>query len=152
MLYITFCRYLTVGGVGIGSADVAVLAVDFADVLGEVPAVDVPGGILLDGQRARSGGHHTCRILLRERNAIHRHRFGGDVGGGNSAALNTFRILTILRQLRGSQAAFADKNGFALLRGRKPLDELPLHAGKAIALLGWRMPGAHHNFPGYALI
>ena len=84
--------------------------------------------------------------------AIHRHRFGGDVGGGNSAALNTFRILTILRQLRGSQAAFADKNGFALLRGRKLLDELPLHAGKAIALLGWRMPGAHHNFPGYALI
>ena len=114
LLYITFCRYLTVGGVGIGGADVAVLAVDFADVLRQVPAVGVPGGIPLDGQRARSGGHHTCRILLRERNAIHRHRFGGDVGCGNSAVLNMFRIRTILRSLRGSQAAFADKNGFAL--------------------------------------
>ena len=121
-------------------------------VLGEVSAVGVPGGILLDGQRARSGGHHTCRILLRERKAIHRHRFGGDVGGGNRAVLNTFRILTILRPLRGSQAAFADKNGFALQSGRKLRDVLSLHAGKAIALLGWRMPGAHHNFPGYALI
>ena len=85
------------------------LVVDFADVLHQVPAVGVPGGILLDSQRARSGGHYTCRILLREHNAIHRHRFGGDVGGGNNAVLNTFRILTILRLLRGSQAAFADK-------------------------------------------
>ena len=119
---------------------------------GQVPAVGVPGGILLDGQRARSGGHHTCRILLREHKAMHPHRFGGDVGCGNSTVLNTFRILTILRPLCGRQAAFADKNGFALLRGRKLLDELLLHAGKAIALSGWCMPGAHHNFPGYALI
>ena len=110
-------RYLAIGGIGIGGADVAVLAVELADVLGEVPSIGVPGAVELDGQRTRSGGHHTCRILLRERKAIHRHRFGGDVGCGNSAVLNTFRILTILRPLRGSQAAFANKNGFTLQRG-----------------------------------
>ena len=76
---------------------------------GQVPAVGVPGGILLDSQRTRSGGHHASRILLREHKAIHSHRFDGDVGGGNRAVLNTFRILTILRPLRGSQAAFAEK-------------------------------------------
>ena len=31
---IAFCRYLAVGGVGVGGADVTMLAVDFADVLG----------------------------------------------------------------------------------------------------------------------
>lgn len=41
LLYISFCRYLAVGGVGVGGADVAVLAVKFVDVLGEVPAVGV---------------------------------------------------------------------------------------------------------------
>ena len=52
------------------------------------------------GVAAGGGGHHASRILLREHKAIHRHRFGGDVGGGNSAVLNTFRIPTILRPLR----------------------------------------------------
>ena len=32
--YVTLCRYLAVGGVGVGGADVTMLAVDFADVLG----------------------------------------------------------------------------------------------------------------------
>ena len=30
---VAFCCYLAVGGVGVGGADVAVLSVDFADVL-----------------------------------------------------------------------------------------------------------------------
>ena len=68
-------------------------------------------------KRAEAFCTSTLNSLLRECKAIHRHRFGGDVGCGNSAVLNTFRILTILRPLRGSQAAFADKNGFALQRG-----------------------------------
>ena len=49
LLYITFCRYLAVGGVGVGGAEVAVLAVEFANVLSEIPAVGVPGAVLLDG-------------------------------------------------------------------------------------------------------
>ena len=60
MLYITFCRYLAVGGVGVGGADVAVLAVELADVLGEVPAVGVPGAVELDSQR--TGGDGLSRI------------------------------------------------------------------------------------------
>ena len=48
-------RHLAVGGVGVGSADVAGSPVYLPDVLGEVPAVGVPGGILLDGQGA--GGY-----------------------------------------------------------------------------------------------
>ena len=38
-----------VGGVGIGGADVAGGAVDFADVLRQIPAVGVPGAVLLEG-------------------------------------------------------------------------------------------------------
>ena len=60
LLYITFCRYLAVGGVGVGGADVAVLAADFANVLSEIPAVSEPGAVLLDGQRA--GGYGLGRI------------------------------------------------------------------------------------------
>ena len=60
LLYITFCRYLAVGGVGVGGADVAVLAVELADVLGEVPAVGVPGAVELDSQR--TGGDGLSRI------------------------------------------------------------------------------------------
>ena len=98
LLYISVCRYLAVGRVGIGRAEIASGAVHFADVLGEVPAVGEPGAVFLDGQRARGdilrgipgnepqagvsgsgeGGGNTCRIFLRERKAIHRHRLGGD--------------------------------------------------------------------------
>ena len=58
--------------------DVAVLAVELADVLGEVPAVSEPGAVLLDDQRAGGGGRDTGGILLRERNTTDRHRLGGD--------------------------------------------------------------------------
>ena len=40
---------------------------------------------------------------------------------------------TILRPLGGSQAAFADKNGFRLQRGRKLRDELLLHTDERLA-------------------
>ena len=76
--YITFCRYLAVGGVGVGGADVAGGAVEFADVLGEIPAVGEPGAVLLEGQRAGGGGRDTGGILLRAHDSIHRHRLGGD--------------------------------------------------------------------------
>ena len=89
------------------------------------------------GVAARGGGHHTRRILLREHKAIHRHRFGGDVGGGNSAVLNTFRILTILHPLRGSQAAFADKHRFILQRGRQLRDDLLLHSVGKLCSRRW---------------
>ena len=41
------------GGVGVGCGDVTVGAVELADVLGEVPAIGVPGAVDLDGQRTR---------------------------------------------------------------------------------------------------
>ena len=51
-----FCRYLSIGGVSIGGADVAGGAVDFADILGEVPAIGMPGTVFLDCQRAGGDG------------------------------------------------------------------------------------------------
>ena len=60
LLYITFCRYLAVGGVGVGGAEVAVLAVELADVLRQIPTIGVPGAVLLDGQRA--GGYGLRRV------------------------------------------------------------------------------------------
>ena len=48
--------YLPKGRIGVVGADVAVLAVDLADVFCEVPAIGVPGGIFLDGERAGGGG------------------------------------------------------------------------------------------------
>ncbi len=45
-----------IGGIGIAGAKGAVGAVYLADVLGEIPAVGVPGGILLERQRAGGDG------------------------------------------------------------------------------------------------
>ena len=53
---IAVCCDFSVGGVGVGGAEVAVLAEDFADVLGEIPAVGVPGAVFADGQGARGNG------------------------------------------------------------------------------------------------
>ena len=50
LLGVAGCRYHAVGGVGIGGADVAVLAVELADILGEIPAASVPGAVFLDSQ------------------------------------------------------------------------------------------------------
>ena len=113
--------------------DVAVRAVEFADILGEVPAVGVPGAVLLDGRRAGGGGRDTGGILLRERNTTDRHRLGSDGTGGHRTVLHSFRASTIHRPLRGSQATFADKNRFRLQRARKLRDELLLHAGERLA-------------------
>ena len=44
------------GGVGVGSGDGAGGGVEFADVLGEIPAVGVPGTVDLDSQRTGSDG------------------------------------------------------------------------------------------------
>ena len=63
-------RYFTIGGVGVGGADVTVVAVELADVFGQIPAVSVPCAVLLDGQRAggyRLGGipgdEPECRVV-----------------------------------------------------------------------------------------
>ena len=49
---VTAFRYATVRGVGVACADVTVRAVEFTDVLGQVPAVGKPGAVFLDGERA----------------------------------------------------------------------------------------------------
>ena len=55
LLDCTVGRYLSVGGVGVGGSDVASSPVYLPHVLGQIPTVGVPGGILLDGQGA--GGY-----------------------------------------------------------------------------------------------
>ena len=45
-----------VGGVGVGGADVTMLAIDLANVFGEIPAVGEPGAVYLNSQRTRGGG------------------------------------------------------------------------------------------------
>ena len=56
LCHIPGCVHLTVGGVAVGGADVAGGAEDFADVLGQIPAVGVPGAVFADGKRTRGNG------------------------------------------------------------------------------------------------
>ena len=83
---------------------------------------------------AGEGGDNTCRVLLREREAIHHHRLDSDGAGGRRTVLHSFRMFTILRPLGGSQATFADKNRFILDRCRKLRNELLLHMSATRAL------------------
>ena len=57
---VTGGSYLTEGGIGVGGGDITVGAVELADVLGEVPAIGVPGAVKLDSQRA--GGDRLTRL------------------------------------------------------------------------------------------
>jgi len=47
------------GGIGVGSGDGAGGGIELADILGEIPAVGVPGAVDLNGQRA--GGDRLIR-------------------------------------------------------------------------------------------
>ena len=67
---------------------------------------DTAGGVL-----ARGGGGDTCRVLLRERKPIHRHRLSGDAAGRHCTVLRPFRSFIIDTPLHGSQATFANKPG-----------------------------------------
>jgi len=44
------------GGIGVGSGDGAGGGIELADILGEIPAVGVPGAVDLDSQRTGSNG------------------------------------------------------------------------------------------------
>ena len=57
---IAVCRDFSVGGVAVGSPEVAVLSEDFADVLRQIPTIGVPGAVLADGKRA--SGYRLRRI------------------------------------------------------------------------------------------
>jgi len=48
--------YLPEGSVGVGSGDGAGGGIELADVLGEIPAVGVPGAVDLDSQRTGGNG------------------------------------------------------------------------------------------------
>ena len=128
-----------VGGVGVAGAKGTVVAVYFADVLRQIPAAGVPGGILLEGQRAGGyglgripgdepqagvsgsgeGSRDACRIFLQERKSIHHHRFGGDIRCGDSTVLRSFRAVIIDTPLRRSQAAFVDNERFVFRSAAK---------------------------------
>lgn len=45
-------------------------------------------------------------VLLREHQTVRRHRLSRDAGRGDNALLDSFRIFTILRPFRRSQAVF----------------------------------------------
>ena len=87
--------YLAVGGIGVGSADVAGGGVGFPDVLGEIPAVGVPGGILLDGQGA--GGNILCRVPGNEPET--------GVGGALAVAAGYLQIATVEEAVAGGDDA-----------------------------------------------
>lgn len=57
---IASCFYFAIGRVSVSCPDVAIVAVDLADILGEVPAVCIPGAVNPNGQRA--GGYGLCSI------------------------------------------------------------------------------------------
>ena len=57
---------------------------------------------------ASEGGHYPGVIRLRERKAIHRHGFSGDVAGRQGVVALAFRSVMILYPLRGSQAYFVN--------------------------------------------
>ena len=108
-----------IGGIDITAADVAGGAVYLTDILRQIPAVGVPGAVLLDGQRAGGdvlrgmiaageGGDNTSRVLLRERKAIHRHGFCCDVAGGQGVVGLTLRSNMLLYPLRRSQVSFVN--------------------------------------------
>ena len=71
--------YLAEGGVGVGCSDVTIGAVELANILGEVPAIGVPGAVKLDCQRA--GGDRLGRIPQEQ--AHHRVVAAGEVDSGD---------------------------------------------------------------------
>ena len=54
------------------------------------------------------GSRYPGVIRLRERKAIHTHRFGGDVAGRQGVVGLAFRSVMILYPLRGSQVPFVN--------------------------------------------
>ena len=81
---------------------------------------------LADGKGA--GGDDARRVLLREGETIHQHRFSGDVGCGCGAVADAFRTIVIHHPIRRGQASFIDGNHFFCERGRELRDALLLHA------------------------
>ena len=54
------------------------------------------------------GSRYPGVIRLRERKAIHRHGFSGDVAGRQGVVALAFRSVMILYPLRGSQVSFVN--------------------------------------------
>ena len=73
---------------------------------------DTAGGVL-----ARGGGDDTCRVLLRNRKTVHRHRLSGDVRCGNGTVSRAFRTIVIHHPIRRGQASFVDGDDFFCKRG-----------------------------------
>ena len=72
-------------GVGVGGADVAGGAEDFADVLGEVPAVGEPGAVLADGKGAGGDGL----------GGVPRDEPEGRVGGAGEVAAGDLQVAVV---------------------------------------------------------
>ena len=62
----------------------------------------------VDRVAAGVGGRNPGVIRLRERKAIHRHGFCGDVAGRQGVVALAFRSVMILYPLRGSQVPFVN--------------------------------------------
>ena len=119
---------------------------------GGVRHADGPTGQVSPGRRCvaaavRAGqGHARGRIgaggrlrdarvvLLREHQAVRRHRLSRDAGRGDNALLDSFRIFTILRPFRRSQAAFVNDDRFCFQNPGEFGDEFLPGAGQRFSL------------------
>ena len=77
--------YGAVGGVGVGSGDVAGGAEELTDVLGEVEAVGVPCAVLLDSQRTGGDGVHRVPCYQPE----------AGMGGAGEVAASNLQVASV---------------------------------------------------------
>jgi len=73
-------------------------------------------------------------VLLREHQAVRRHRLSRDAGRGDNALLDSFRIFSILRPFRRSQAAFVNDDRFCFQNPGEFGDEFLPGAGQRFSL------------------
>ena len=73
-------------------------------------------------------------VFLREHEAVRRHRLSRDAGRGDNALLDSFRIFSILRPFRRSQAAFVNNDCFCFQNSGEFGQELLPYGDKRLPL------------------
>ena len=89
--------------------------------------------------RSRIGAGDRLRdarvVFPREREAVRRHRLSRDAGRGDNALLDSFRIFSILRPFRRSQAAFVNDDRFCFQNSGEFGQELLPYGDKRLSPL-----------------
>ena len=87
------------------------------------------------GRIGAGGRFRDARVvLLREHQAVRRHRLSRDAGRGDNALLDSFRIFSILRPFRRSQAAFVNDDRFCFQNPGEFGQELLLYGNKRMTI------------------